>query len=173
LSLHQFSQQVCGRTLFGGHVDSVSALAMELIRPGEHFVLFVAVDTCAFPERTLGTIAASAVRAGASYVCCWGPECSRFHTVLDRADGVRDGTNEDQVILTDCQQGRPLEQALAFAVHGARPGPRFEASTRSVIAVAIANPAWASRIETCLAARRTVYRRGLSRTSRDGSGGRR
>ena len=76
----------------------------------------------------------------------------RFHSVLDGADGVRDGMKEDQAILTACQQGRPLEQALAFAVHGAQPGPRFEASTRSVIAVAIANPAWASRIETCLAA---------------------
>lgn len=153
MSLHQFSRNVRGRALFGGHVHGAASFAAEVIRPGEHFVLFVAMDTCVLPEKSLASVAATAVRAGASYICCWGPECSRFHDVLEGTDSAcqHDGSSERN-IMTACQQGKSLEQALGFAVHVARPRPQFEASTRAVIAVAIANPAWASRIETYLAA---------------------
>lgn len=153
MALHQFSRRAGGRALFGGRVDSVTSLAAELTRPGEHFVLFVAMDTCEMPKTALASVASTAVRAGASYVCCWGPECSRFHDVLEGA-GRTCGrfACDGGIVMTACQQGKSLEQALAFAVHVARPGPQFEASTRAVIAVAIANPAWGSRIETYLAA---------------------
>jgi hypothetical protein len=151
LHIHQFSRPVNGRTLYGGQAPSVAALATELIRPSENFVLFIAVDACALPGRTLAAVARTVLGAGASFLCCWGPECSRFHGQLSDADRAVHG-DDDCIIMTACRQGEALEQALWYAVHVAQPSPRFAASTHSVVAVAIANPGWASQIETFLAA---------------------
>lgn len=153
MSLHQFSRGLGRRELFGGHVDSVAALAMELIRPSEHFVLFIALDACALGGGTLAEVARTALRAGASYLCCWGPECSRFHARLDGAERAIFGdTQDDRLVIAACRQGESLEQALWYAVHVAEPSRRFVESTRSVVAVAVANPKWGAQIEACLAA---------------------
>jgi hypothetical protein len=151
--LHQFARATGRRALFGGHVESVGALAMELIRPSENFVLFLALDGCALPAKKLAAVAETALRAGASYLCCWGPECSRFHTRLDGAErSVFGAAQDDRLVMAACREGETLEQALWYAVHVAEPSPRYVESTHSVVAVAIGNRAWGSRIEACLAA---------------------
>ena len=153
MSLHQFAHPLGRRELYGGHVESVAALSMELIRPSEHFVLFIALDGCTLSGQMLSTVAQTALRAGASYLCCWGPECSRFHARLDGAErAIYGDVQDDRMVIAACRQGESLEQALWYAVHVAEPSPRFEASTRSVVAVSIGNPAWGSRIEACLTA---------------------
>lgn len=153
MPIHQFARQVRQRTLYGGHAQSVAALATDLVRPGEHFVLFVAVDACALPGKALAAVARTALGAGASVLCCWGPECSRFHDQIGEADRAVNGdAQDDRIIVTACRQGETLEQALWYAVHVAQPSARYMDSTRSVIAVAIANSNWASQIENCLAA---------------------
>lgn len=153
MSLHPFSRGLGRRELLGGHVDSVAALAMELIRPSEHFVLFIALDARAMGGEKLAAVARTALHAGASYLCCWGPECSRFHASLDAAErAVFGDTQDDRLVIAACRQGETLEQALWYAVHVAQPSRRFAESTRSVVAVAVANPKWGAQIEACLAA---------------------
>jgi hypothetical protein len=140
------------RQLFGGYSASVATWAADLVAPSKHFVLFVAADTQSLSGPQVYAAAEAAVRAGASYVCCWGPDCSRFHDAFDEADLYLNGESSDaKIIVTTWHDDEPLEEALWFAVHSTLPSPFYEPSTRAVLAVAIDNRAWATQIDAYLA----------------------
>jgi len=153
LALQLFPTQVIDRQLFGGLTESVATLAADLVAPSRHFVLFIAADTRSLAGSEIYAAAEAAIRAGASYVCCWGPDCSRFHDAFDEADLEMNGeSSDDRILMTTWHENEPLEETLWFAVHSTFPSPFYESSTRAVLAVAIGSRAWATQIQTYLAA---------------------
>lgn len=115
--------------------------------PSKNFVLLVAADTRDEKKRDMVEAAQTLIRAGASYVCCWGPDCKRFHDCFDEADQIVNGEGKtERTVVTTWHKDEPLEEAVWFAVTTAWPSYAYELTTGAVIALSIGSPEWASRI---------------------------
>ena len=132
-----------------GVADDLGDLENGIEAPTGHFVLFVAADTSGYDGPTLVAHAEALIRVGASYVCCWGPDCSRFHDAFDEADLVANGdVSDSRFILTTWHEDEPLEEAAWFALNCAIPAPAYAPTTGTVILIAIGNTTWATRLDT-------------------------
>jgi len=134
------------RVVLSGEAASLGELrAFEA--PSQNFVLVVVADTRDEEERALVETAQTLVRAGASYVCCWGPDCKRFHDCFDEADLMVNGEGpSDHRLVTTWHKDEPLEEVLWFAINTAWPNYAYESTTDTVIALSIGAADWASRI---------------------------
>jgi hypothetical protein len=119
----------------------------DLHSPSKHFVLFLAADTRDQEGPELVGIAEALIRNGASYVCCWGPGCERFHDCFDEADlYVNDVSSDERIVMTTWHDDESLEEALWFAMTAAWPAQAYEATTNAVVALAVNSPEWSERI---------------------------
>jgi hypothetical protein len=139
--------------VFSGATSSLAALVDEFEPPSRHFVLLIAADTSRIDGPTLVGHAETLIRRGASYVCCWGPDCSRFHDAFDEADFAVNGeSTDDRFIFTTWHEDEPLEDAAWFTLNSTFPARAYESTTTSVVALTIGNPDWGKRLQTYLAA---------------------
>jgi hypothetical protein len=119
----------------------------EFVSPSKNFILFLAADTRDKNGPGLVGVAETLVRAGASYVCCWGPDCERFHDCFDEAGLFVNGeSTDDRVLMTTWHADEPLEDAVWFAVNTAWPADAYESSTRAVVALSVDSREWSERI---------------------------
>ena len=119
----------------------------EFAPASKNFILFLAADTRDKDGPRLVGVAEALVRAGASYVCCWGPDCERFHDSFDEAVlSVNGESTEDRVVITTWHADEPLEDAVWFAVTSAWPADAYESSTGAVVALSVDSPEWSERI---------------------------
>ena len=65
----------------------------ELKLPSTRFRLFVAANTIELDTQVLSSFALSALDHGMVYFCSWGPDCERFHDIVDQVI-VKDDLNE-------------------------------------------------------------------------------
>lgn len=141
------------RVVLSGATDRFDSFTHGLQCPSPHFVLFLAANTRGKDKSALLAAAKTLVRAGASYVCCWGPDCERLHDCFDEADIAVNGDGTDErVLMTTSHEGEPLEEALWFAVHAAWPTPDYEVTTGAVVAVSIGHADWSDQIRAYLTA---------------------
>ena len=121
----------------------LAALPASLVAPSARFVVFIAADTTREPGPELVDLAAAILERGATYVCCWGPDCSRFHDCFGEADVYRHlDHDEDRVIMTTWHDDDPLEEAAWFALHSAFPDEGYAEGTGSVLLVTVGNREW-------------------------------
>jgi hypothetical protein len=153
MHLMAYAPDCYGRVVQAAHARSLVEAVAQLRAPSEHFVLFIASDTSGIPGADLVAIASAIIRAGAVYICCWGPDCERFHDCFDEADLVINGEASDsRVLMTTWHDDESLENALWFALNSTVPSSAFEASTKSVIVVSIGDQGWSDRVSTYLKA---------------------
>jgi hypothetical protein len=140
------------RRILVGHAANLADLVEGAVSPTPHFVLFVAADTTPEPGPELVDIAAQLVRAGAAYICCWGPDCGRFHDAFDEADLLVNGeSTDDRFIFTTWHEDEPLEEAAWFALNSTWPAREYEPTTGSVILASVGRSEWASRLNQYIA----------------------
>ena len=152
MQLNSYPDDVHGRSVLTIEADALEVAAGELFVSGGHFVLAIAADTRGEEGARLVDAAAGFLRRGASYVCCWGPDCSRLHDCFDEADRLVNGeSSAARVLMTTWHEDEPWEEALWFALNSTVPALAYEATTRTVVAVSIANPGWAHRAQEYLA----------------------
>lgn len=132
---------------FSADVPRLEALASEINLPSARFVLFVAANTSGIDSPKLVTIAETILKRGATYVCCWGPDCERLHDCFDEAD-VYHALDDDEapVVMTTWHGDESLEEAAWFALHTASPHPGLEEGTNAVLLATVGNPDWAARL---------------------------
>lgn len=131
---------------------SLESAASELVVPSAHFALVVAADTTHFRSPELVQIAERFVTLGASYVCCWGPDCDRLHHCFDEADLEVNGESSDErVLMTTSHGSESWEDALWFGVHLSFPSPFYEAGTGTLVVLSVANAEWVARARSYLA----------------------
>jgi hypothetical protein len=143
------------RSVFSGQSNSLSALSDDPSPPDKPFVLVIASDTSSISGPDLVARAAALIRSGARYVCCWGPDCARLHDCFDEAAGELSGwdASGDWHVMTTWHDNERLEDVLWFALNAAIPTPdEAAATTRTVLAVSIANDNWAATMDDYLAA---------------------
>ncbi len=140
------------RRVIVGHGAGLPDVATDIASPTLHFVFFVAADTTSISGPDLVDLAADVVRAGASYVCCWGPDCSRFHDAFDEADLLVNGdSTDDRFIFTTWHEDEPLEEAAWFALNSTWPARAYSATTGAVVMVTVGVSDWARKLDEYLA----------------------
>jgi len=121
--------------------------------PSKRFRLFVAADTNSSTTEVIERFVEAVLKAGMVYFSAWGPDCERFHDIVDEvvvSDQIGDrlftGPNEGDTIMTTWHEDETLDEACDFFTNLAIPTAGFEADSDYWVAVCVDNPEWAATI---------------------------
>ena len=124
-----------------------------LIVPSKRFRLFVAADVRSIDARTLADFGEMALKKGMVYFCAWGPDCERFHDILDKvivADDLGEhlfaGPSPHDTIMTTWHDDETLEDAVEFFTAAACPTHGFIPDSEYWIAIFLKNHEWEATI---------------------------
>ena len=127
-------------SVFAAGIDDLPGL---LTAPTPRFVLLVVADTADLDGTALVEWAGRVLERGATYVCCWGPGCSRLEECFDEAGLLRENFEpSNRVIMTTAHDGEPIEEAAWFALHSAYPDPGWEEGTGAVVLATVGRRDW-------------------------------
>lgn len=125
----------------------------DMVIPSKRFRLFVAADVSASAVETISDFALQALNHGMVCFSVWGPDCRRFHDIMDEVtvdDELGDrkyvGPNDYDTIMTDWHEKVTLEEAIDFFVNLAYPTGGFEAGSNYWLAISVGNEEWARTI---------------------------
>jgi hypothetical protein len=121
-------------------VESVKDLATGIRAPSAEFIVLVAADARGLPAEEMALAAEGLLGTGARYICCWGPDCERFHDVCDECSYELGPL--DAVVMTTSHAQESWEEALWFATHSAVPDDAYPEAAASVAVVVVGNTAW-------------------------------
>lgn len=135
-------------------VELASLIWPPAIRiPLKRFRLFVAADATSIATQTVVQFTHAALNAGTVYFSAWGPDCERFHDIVDEvvvSDQIGDrlftGPNEGDTIMTTWHEDETLDQAYDFFTTSGIPTAGFEADSDYWLAVCVDSPEWAATI---------------------------
>jgi hypothetical protein len=125
----------------------------ELRLPSKRFRLFVAADVSNATVQLISEFAQHAIKSGMVYFCAWGPNCERFHDIVDESmmDETGEPTfvapTEPDTIMTTWHESDSLEEALDFFVDLAHPTDGFEPDSNCWLAISVSNPEWAETLK--------------------------
>jgi hypothetical protein len=121
--------------------------------PSRRFRLFVAADVTRDTTEVISEFTLAALKSGMVYFCAWGPDCSRFHDIVDEVilgDDLDErlfvGQDPDDLIMTTWHERDPLNEALDFFINWAQPSGNFRIDSDHWVAVCVNNPEWAAEI---------------------------
>ena len=81
------------------------------------FTLLLAVDAERYEDEQLDALAIWLRDAGLVYLCAWGPECERVHTLFDRAFIAEEAAGVQRpFLMTTDHDGEALAEALWFSI---------------------------------------------------------
>jgi hypothetical protein len=125
-------------------------IALEI--PSKRFRLFVAADTSGVSTNTLSDFASVALNQGMVYFCAWGPDCERFHDIVDELvveDGVGAskfaGPSSSDTVMTTWHTTDTLEDAIDFFASCAVPTDGFARDSDFRLVICVSNEQWAAR----------------------------
>ena len=130
------------------------AWPVDLRISSARFRLFVAADVRRISTEELSNFAHSALASGMVYFCSWGPDCQRFHDVVDGvvvADDIEErrfvGRNRSDTIMTTWHEDEALEEALDFFAKFTCPTAGLGENSNFWLSICVRNVAWAAEIE--------------------------
>jgi hypothetical protein len=125
--------------------------------PSKSFRLFVAADITEVSTQTVSDFALAALNQGMVYLCSWGPDCERFHDIVDEVlveDNIGQQKfarpNSSDVIMTTWHANDSLEDAIDFFATLAVPTDGFAPDSDSRLVVCVANQQWAAQADKFL-----------------------
>jgi len=130
-------------------------LALEI--PSKRFRLFVAANAVDTSTETLSDFALAALNQGVVYFCSWGPDCERFHDIVDELVAVDDigarkfaGPNNSDTVMTTWHTSDSLEDAIDFFATLAVPTDGFAPDSDFRLVICVSNEQWAVRANKSL-----------------------
>jgi hypothetical protein len=121
--------------------------------PSRRFRLFVAADITNLDAKIVAEFGRAALRNGTVYFCVWGPDCERFHDIVDELIAADDqgerlfaGPRKEDTVMTTWHKDETLEEALDFFLNLASPTEGFQAGSNFWVSICINNPKWAEGI---------------------------
>ena len=125
--------------------------------PSGRFRLFVAAEVSRISTEVISEFANSALKSGMVYFCAWGPDCKRFHDVVDEVvvadhlgEGFFVGNKSSDTIMTTSHDDEQLDEAIDFFVNLTCPTAGFEKNSNFWVAVSLNNDEWAGKLQQCL-----------------------
>lgn len=130
------------RELYFIAVPEIAVLSAAFTFASPHFVALLVTESTHIADDALATFSTGLVRAGCSYFCAWGPDCSRAHDIFDLQC-----LDIDPVIMTTWHDDEPLDDAIWFFLRTTFPDDAYFDTTRTALAVVVGAPEWASHVE--------------------------
>ena len=125
--------------------------------PSKRFRLLVAADVNSASTQAISDFAFSALKHGMAYFCSWGPDCERFHRIVDEviiADDLSDqefaGPSRSDVVMTTWHDDETLEETLDFLATSAWPTDGFAPDSDFRLVISVANQQWAAQAQKFL-----------------------
>jgi hypothetical protein len=125
--------------------------------PTKRFRLFVAADTNTSTVDAVSAFAYAALEKGMVYFCGRGPDCERFHDIIDEVIleddlGARRfvGPDDSAFVMTTWHANDKLDEALDFFAIFAHPPGSFEPGSDYWLAISVGNAEWAASIHRIL-----------------------
>jgi len=118
----------------------------------ETFVLLLAADARGVSDQGLRDLSSKLLKAGARYVCAWGPDCSRVHDACDLAAMDLGLNPHGAVIMTTWHDREPLKEAVWFAANAAFPHEAYPEAAEALVAIAVGSKEWDAEISDYLKA---------------------
>lgn len=113
----------------------------------------MAADVTGDTTEVISEFTLAALKRGMVYFSSWGPDCSRFHDIVDEVilgDDLEErlfvGANAEDHILTTWHERDRLHEALDFFINWAQPTGDFKIDSDYWVAVCVNNPEWAAVI---------------------------
>ena len=125
--------------------DQVSDFALDSL----HFGVLLAWDCASESPEVLSRIAEKLISLGGVYFCCWGNGCELLHDSIDHA-AMEIDVHSDPVLMTTWHADESLRETLWYFINSAFPDDHFVESTRSMVAISIANSDWATECREAL-----------------------
>ena len=141
-----------GREWLTVTATSFDAIPRLLPFPYDTFVLLLAADGRGVSDQALRECCGHLLKAGARYVCAWGPDCSRVHDACDLAAMELGLNTDDAVIMTTWHDSEPLQEAIWFAANAAFPSDSYPGAGGALIAVSVGSSEWDTEIRDYLQA---------------------
>ena len=117
--------------------------------PSKYFRLFVAADVTSEPVNTISEFALAALNQGMTYFCAWGPDCERFHDIVDEVLVEDDlgkrlfiGPNANDHIMTAWHPKDTLDEAIDLFLELSRPTAGYVAQSEYWVAVSVNRLDW-------------------------------
>ena len=144
---------VMDRRHFSVAIGSPSELPSQLGLPEGDFACLVAWDARGESAETISSPVAPLLRAGASHVVCWGPDCKRVHDITDELASNPDnefGIPKDSCIMTTWHSSEASRVALWLFLMNSFSEEHYHDSTHVALAIAVGSPPWALEIREAL-----------------------
>jgi hypothetical protein len=125
--------------------------------PSKRFRLFVAANIADVSTQMVSDFALAALNQGMVYFCSWGPDCERFHDIVDEVLMEHDidkqkfaGPNSSDIIMTTWHEKDSLEDAIDFFATCAVPTDGFASVSDFRLVICVANQQWAAQANKSL-----------------------
>ena len=118
----------------------------------ETFVLLLAADARGVSDQGLRDLSSKLLKAGARYVCFWGPDCSRVHDACDLAAMELGFNRGDTVMMTTWHVREPLKEAVWLAANAAFPDEAYSEAGGTLVAMSVGSKEWSDEISEYLQA---------------------
>ena len=144
-----------GLEVFALHAESLREAAAKLSLPTQSFIALIACDSDQLAVKEIGEYAIGLMEQGATYICCWGKGCERFHDIIDEIwvvremDGKYGAVAKDSTLMTTWHNDESLDEALWFLLSSAWP-PDGEIESCSTVVITIGNESWANSVTSRL-----------------------
>ncbi len=125
--------------------------------PAKRFRLFVAANISGVNTQIVSDFALAALNHGMVYFCSWGPDCERFHDIVDEVileDNLNEhkfsGPGNGDVIMTTWHAHDSLEEAIDFFATCAVPTDGFAPESGFRLVICVGNQDWAAGADKLL-----------------------
>ena len=141
-----------GRRWVAVNAASFDAIPSALPSGNGTFVLLFAADARGVSDQALRKHCIQFLKAGARYVCFWGPDCSRVHDVCDLVALDLGLNSPGAVIMTTWHEREPLKEAVWFAANAAFPDEAYGEAGAALVALSVGSKEWDAEIRDYLQA---------------------
>ena len=145
------------RPIHFGTLPSLADWPRHRPPPLQDFALLLLVDSMGIPDAELEAFARLTVSQGMTYLCVWGPDCERFHDLVDQVVIQREillgrqGTPDERFVLTTWHDKDTLDQAIFYFLNCADPLGQPLDSSDCWAAVVVGRGDWAEHVRSRLA----------------------
>lgn len=111
--------------------------ARDFRLPSKHFVCLIVGDTRHLGDGDMHRFAGTLLRAGAVYLCAWGPGSDRAQDLFDDAILMSEHEPSDEALIPTTAHDDELGEALSFLLFCTGAAPAYEQSCHAALALLI------------------------------------
>jgi hypothetical protein len=131
-------------------LDRVDDLPSDFRLPSRYFACLIVGDTRHLPDGDVHRLASTLLRAGAVYLCAWGPGCDRAHDLFDDAILMSEYQASDDTVIPTTAHDEDLAEALHFLLFCTSAAPAYEQSCHAALVLLIRAPEYDLRVREAL-----------------------